>query len=1140
MISPQHLQQLTASLSRAESVRDAGQRTVDWLREQGSTSLLYWYDADANYAFMLGDLVNPSAEAWFAAALATPSADVQLLDAAQSPSGAAATLTPLMQDGVVRGYLLLDGGDAGSAAAFGAILSAHIGALAQRAAQAYVLTNVDTLSRAFAGALDEGQLWRGVQDALTSVFVMSAAHVGLLDSDMGVLTFPLILEEGGRVDELSDALAQLSQRVIQHGVEFYFEDIAAGETRLAALGMDADALQSLPEVRAWLGVPLRSRAGEVIGLISVQHYVPSAFNERDLALLLNLAAQLSLALDHVKMQAAERERRLLAEALMKMGQVVTTAHDYHDVFEHLLEQMYRLLPYDAASVWIADDDKHLRLSTTHNGDQFAGGMNIALRDYPPLASIFDAQQPLVITNIAATGYALPLQEGLSAWLGLPLLVQDRPFGLVMIARRSRPYTERDASTAFALVRQSAIAVENILLNAQRQQNMVALSQRSRRLTSISRVTAVIASALAQRDVLTLAVELLAELFEADRCTVYLFDEGKAEIKAEYPASDHVGQQITIAKSAAFEAILRYPTAFTIADVEADALDDATREWMLGLGAYTALLAPLTAARGVIGCISVERRDRTRQFNEEERDTFLTVVGQIALALNNAELYEEAVSANRLKSEFLANISHELRTPLNAIIGYSDMLLSGIYGDLTTQQLDRLGRVHKGGKHLLGMIDNVLALARIEAGRVKITLDSVVIEDAARGVVETFAPIATEKGLSVAFYSTAQGIQSHTDRAIVGQVLTNLIDNAIKFTHEGGISVHVSPLSIVQGTTLVGEWQQNNDTPDGDWVVIRVQDTGIGINAEQQRFIFDEFRQGDSSSVREYGGTGLGLAVAKRLLDLMGGFISVQSEKGIGSVFKVLLPLETDLADEALDAEGDKALLLTDNISLATDTQVQLASQSLHLLNTRYAGRAFDVARSYAPRLLLIDVFAPIHALWEAVRLAKRDPMMTTLPLLLVKRSERQLFAAPLRLRDAAFVEEALPRVMAALRYAPAFDALSTIMLIGDAAVMLKEDLEAQGYAALVVRPAEIDPDALRQQPPTLTVVDMTVSPVGGLELMRRMGGDILLADVPFIAIVPDEGADEAQRERIAAWLEGQPLDGAVNESVAMQTVRRRL
>ena len=516
-----------------------------------------------------------------------------------------------------------------------------------------------------------------------------------------------------------------------------------------------------------------------------------------------------------------------------------------------------------------------------------------------------------------------------------------------------------------------------------------------------------------------------------------------------------------------------------------------------------------------------------------------MVGQIALALNNAELYEQAVSANRLKSEFLANISHELRTPLNAIIGYSDMLLQGIYGDLTTQQLDRLWRVHKGGKHLLGMIDNVLALARIEAGRVKISLESLVVEDAARAAIEPFTPTVIEKGLSLTFEGAAQGERSRTDRAILGQVLNNLIDNAIKFTHEGSITVGISRLSIIHGTTLVGQ-SPRIDVPDGDWVMISIRDTGIGINIEQQGYIFDEFRQGDSSSVREFGGTGLGLAVAKRLLDLMGGIIRVSSEENIGSEFFVLLPIETDLPDESFDSSAnDVALLLTQNDDFAAEARTQLDQLSQSMISTRFVGRAFDTARNGFVRLLLLDVFAPITSLWDTVRLFKRDSINSNLPLLIITHSDGQLMAAPLRMRDVAYADEALERIIAVLRYLPPFDALSPIMLIGESAAPLADELQAKGYAAQLVRPSEIEPDALRRQPPVLIVVDMTTSPVGGLELMRRMGSDILLADIPFIAIVPSSTAYLSQRERLAAWLEGQSLTTALNESTAIQTARRR-
>ncbi|MBE0691436.1 MAG: HAMP domain-containing histidine kinase, partial [Anaerolineae bacterium] len=298
--------------------------------------------------------------------------------------------------------------------------------------------------------------------------------------------------------------------------------------------------------------------------------------------------------------------------------------------------------------------------------------------------------------------------------------------------------------------------------------------------------------------------------------------------------------------------------------------------------------------GVIGAISVERRDGTRGFTADERDTLLTIAGQIALARTNADLYQQAVSANRLKSEFLANISHELRTPLNAIIGYSDMLLQSIYGELNPQQTDRLSRVFNSGKQLLGMIDNLLGLARIDAGRVTMTLEPVSLVSLLSGITQEFAERAQEKNLSLTLDSKADNgdIYALGDREALSQIYHNMLDNALKFTSEGGITVQIDRLWVENGrlNTGAGHSAPPIKLEDGEWAVVSVQDTGIGIKPEHQSLVFEEFRQGDGSTVRQYGGSGLGLALARRMLDLMNGHIWLESTGSRGSTFTTLLPL----------------------------------------------------------------------------------------------------------------------------------------------------------------------------------------------------------------------------------------------------------
>ena len=239
-------------------------------------------------------------------------------------------------------------------------------------------------------------------------------------------------------------------------------------------------------------------------------------------------------------------------------------------------------------------------------------------------------------------------------------------------------------------------------------------------------------------------------------------------------------------------------------------------------------------------------------------------------------------ASRLKSEFIANVSHELRTPMNAIIGYTKLMLDGLDGDLTEQQMADLQRVATAADNLLSLINGLLDLAKIEAGRMELNSEEVNIEVVVEEVVELIRPQADAKGLALEMDVARSLPAAFADRARVRQVLVNLAANAVKFTERGSVTISAS-------------------AADG-WITLAVTDTGVGIPADAQVYIFDEFRQADSSTTRRYGGTGLGLAISKRLVELHGGRLWVDSTAGAGSTFRFTLPVRMRVvAADALSA-----------------------------------------------------------------------------------------------------------------------------------------------------------------------------------------------------------------------------------------------
>ncbi|MCZ7544872.1 MAG: ATP-binding protein [Anaerolineae bacterium] len=262
-----------------------------------------------------------------------------------------------------------------------------------------------------------------------------------------------------------------------------------------------------------------------------------------------------------------------------------------------------------------------------------------------------------------------------------------------------------------------------------------------------------------------------------------------------------------------------------------------------------------------------------------------LASQVAVAIDNVRLLhalelhaQEAALANRLKSEFLAKVSHELRTPMNAIIGFTETLLSGIYGALSDRQTDRLETVRRNAYSLLGLIDNLLDISKIEAGKLDLKLETVYIQQEIESLAHRYEESARAKGLTLRVEPTGRLPAVRGDTARVRQVLDTLMDNALKFTESGRI------------TARAGTSRRAGRV----WVYCAIQDTGIGVAPQNHDIIFDEFRQVDGSTTREYGGTGLGLAIAKKLIDMMGGKIWVESEgvPGLGSVFTVELPAVT--------------------------------------------------------------------------------------------------------------------------------------------------------------------------------------------------------------------------------------------------------
>ncbi len=318
----------------------------------------------------------------------------------------------------------------------------------------------------------------------------------------------------------------------------------------------------------------------------------------------------------------------------------------------------------------------------------------------------------------------------------------------------------------------------------------------------------------------------------------------------------------------------------VADIAREgAYQSRFRDVLLRVG-YRALLAvPLVREDQVIGALTVNRK-APGEFPPEVIELLRTFATQSALAIQNARLFREIETksrelevASRHKSQFLANMSHELRTPLNAILGYTELLVDGIYGDLSPKAGDVMTRIDRSGKHLLGLINDVLDLSKIEAGQLELALADYSLTEVVHAVVTQVEALAAEKGLILQVAVAPDLPAGRGDERRLAQVLLNLVGNAIKFTEVGSVRIAAYR--------------------EGDAFVVSVADTGPGIAEADRQRIFEEFQQADSSTTRKKGGTGLGLSIAKRIVELHGGQLWVDSAVGRGSTFSFRVPVRVD-------------------------------------------------------------------------------------------------------------------------------------------------------------------------------------------------------------------------------------------------------
>ncbi len=886
--------------------------------------------------------------------------------------------------------------------------------------------------------------------------------------------------------------------------------------------------------RTMLCVPMLKDA-EMVGAINIYRQEVKPFIDKQIALLVSFASQAVIAIENTRLLSELRESLQQQTATADVLEVISrSAFDLQRVFETVAESAVRLCEAERALIFRFDGEL-LRMVATFNVSE-------ELRAFVERNPIRPGRHSGVARACArAPNDPYPrCQSGSGIFIRGAARGPDSDLARCPDTQGRRPARRDDdlSPRGEALHRQAnrlvetfadqaAIAIENVRLFDEVQARTTELARSVEELRALGAVSQAVNSTLDLETVLDTIVAKATQISGTEAGAIYVLDERQKEfrLRATYGMSEELIAAVRNMHAEISEAVgllteTHEPSQQAdLRDLPSSPVNDA----ILRAGYRARLVVPLMRFGDVIGALVV-RRKAPGAFPTTIVELLETFAAQSALAIQNARMFSEIGEksrqleiASRHKSQFLANMSHELRTPLNAIIGVTEMLLEDARDLKRDDEVEPLDRVLRAARHLLALINDILDLSKIEAGRMELHLESFPLAPHIEDVVKTIEPLAAKNGNRLVVDCGADVGTIHADQTRFRQALLNLMSNANKFTENGTVTIAA----------------RHERTDSREWVTVVVTDSGIGMNAEQMGRLFQEFSQADSSTTRKYGGTGLGLAISRHFCRMMGGDITVESEPGRGSTFTIRIPriVEIDGAmtpeQRSTPAPADAGATQVPRILVVDDDATVRELVARHLERAGFAvttakggHEALRLARELRPAAMTLDIMMPDLDGWTVLAAMKGDPSLSGIPVVLMTIVEEKNRGYALGAADYLVKPVDRGKLVETLRNICG-SAAGRVLLIDDDDVVRRSvrlALEPIGWHVAEAEHGLLALDALSAARPDVIILDLMMPEMDGFEFLDELRARPDWRDIPVVVITAKD-LTEADRNRLNGGVE---------------------